>query len=377
MNAPKAPAARQQGRRTGFGTRLLLAQAIVLVSGALTIWLVASAVGPSIFHRHLRQAGVSHTAAETEHVEEAFSSALLLSIAVALLAATLAALAVTWYMSRRLQRAIGQVTDAAGEIASGHYGTRIADPGLGAELAELAEGYNTLAERLEETETTRRRLLADLAHEMRNPLATIDAHLEAVEDGVRPLDDDTLVVLRGSTQRLRRLAEDVAALSAAEEGTTRLDLQRTTVTELIATAAAAAAEAFAAKGVTLDVVADGHCVVDVDPDRLGQVLAHLLDNALRHTPPAGVVTIGSRDVGPGAEITVSDTGAGIAAEHLPHVFDRFYRADTARDRTSGGSGIGLAIARSLVEAHGGTITVASPGHDRGATFTVRLPAYAG
>ena len=375
MNAPGSTT-RPQRRRSGFATRLLLAQAIVLVSGALTIWVVASAVGPKTFHRHLRQAGVEHTAAETAHVEQAFSSALLLSIGVALFAATMAALAVTWYLTRRMQRTIGQVTDAAAEIASGHYGARIADPGLGAEFEQLAEGYNTLAERLEETEAMRRRLLADLAHEMRNPLATVDAHLEAVEDGVRSLDADTLAVLRGSTQRLRRLAEDIAALSSAEEGTTRLHLQPTAVTDLVNAAAAAAAEAYAGKDVTLEVAATGRAVVAVDPDRLGQVLANLLDNALRHTPASGSVTLACTDTGSGARITVVDTGSGIEAEHLPHVFDRFYRADTARDRASGGSGIGLAIAKALVESHGGTIAVASDGPGQGSTFTVRLPASA-
>jgi len=362
--------------RSGFATRLLLAQSIVLVSGALTIWLVASAVGPSIFHRHLRQAGVPHTAAETQHVEEAFSAALLLSIAVALVAATLAALAVTWYLTRRMQRAIADVSDAAGEIAAGHYGTRISEPGLGVEFEQLADGYNTLAERLEETETTRRRLLADLAHEMRNPLATIDAHLEAVEDGVRSLDTETMGVLRGSTQRLRRLAEDVSALSSAEEGAARLHLQPTRVTELVAAAAAAAAEAYAAKLVALHVTTTGSRVVDADVDRLGQVLANLLDNALRQTATGGEVGVACRDVASGAQITVTDNGSGIAPEHLPHLFDRFYRADTARDRTSGGSGIGLAIAKALVEGHGGTIDVASPGPDQGATFTIWLPAHA-
>ncbi|MCB0906244.1 MAG: HAMP domain-containing protein [Nocardioidaceae bacterium] len=361
-------------RRRGFAARLLLAQSFVLVSGALSTWIVASAVGPSIFHSHLRQAGVAHTAAETKHVEEAFNSALLVSIGVALIAATLTALGVTWYLTRRMQRSIGRVAEAATEIAAGRYSTRITDPGIGAEFAVLAEGYNTLAERLEAAETVRRRLLADLAHEMRNPLATVEAHLEAVEDGVRPLDAKTFATIRASTQRLRRLAEDVAAVSSAEEGTITLRRRPVRAEQLVTTAAASAHDRYAARGVALDTRLETDSVVDVDVDRIGQVLANLLDNALRHTPDHGRVTLSCTSRGAWVELTVEDTGAGIAPEHLPHVFDRFYRVDSARDRASGGSGIGLAIAKALVENHGGTITATSPGPGRGARFVVRLPA---
>ena len=358
----------------GFGTRLLLAQALVLVAGALTIWLVASAAGPSIFRDHLAEAGVAHTDTESGHVEEAFASALLLSVAVALGAAVAAAFAVSWYFSRRIQRSLGQVADAAAAVAAGHYGTRVDDPGLGSEFTSLAATYNTLADRLEATETTRRRMLADLAHEMRTPLATIDAHLEAVEDGVRDLDATTLDVLTSSTRRLRRLAEDMTAISGAEEGRLSLDAYPVAATHLATTAAEAARDRFAHKGVTLNTDLQAAGPVTVDPDRMGQVLGNLLDNALRHTDAGGTVTLGCRRAGRFVEYTVTDTGDGIAAEHLPYVFDRFYRADTARDRHHGGSGIGLAIARALVQAHGGGIRATSPGPGRGATFIVRLPA---
>ncbi len=362
-----------QPRGGGFARRLLLAQALVLVAGALTTWLVASAVGPSIFHDHLAQAGVPHTATETRHIEEAFASALLISLGVALLAALVAALAVSWYFSRRVQRSLGQVTDAAAQIAAGRYTARVAAPGLGAEFATLADSYNALAQKLESTEATRRRMLADLAHEMRTPLATVDAHLEAVEDGVRDLDSETLSVLRESTRRLRRLAEDIGAVSRAEEGDLNLQPLPVDAASLATTAAAAAADRYAAKGVTLlsDVREAGH--LTVDSERIGQVLGNLLDNALRHTPSGGQVTLAGRRVDHWVEYTVADTGVGIAPEHLTHLFDRFYRIDTARDRNHGGSGIGLAIAKALAEAHGGGISATSPGPGRGATFTLRLP----
>jgi two-component system sensor histidine kinase BaeS len=370
-SAPTTPGAR---RIPGFATRLLLAQALVLFAGALTIWLVASAAGPSIFHAHLVEAGVAHSETETAHVEEAFASALLLSVAVALVAAVAAALAVSWYFSRRIQRSLGHVADAAADIASGHYESRVDDPGLGREFTALAATYNTLADRLEATETTRRRMLADLAHEMRTPLATIDAHLEAVEDGVRDLDTTTLDVLTSSTRRLRRLAEDMTAVSRAEEGNLRLELQPFQAADLAVAAADAARNGYTEKGVTLTTDLPPAGKVAVDPDRIGQVLGNLLDNALRHTPASGTVTLSCRRNDRWVEYTVTDNGEGIAAEHLPHLFDRFYRVDTARDRNRGGSGIGLAIAKSLVQAHGGGIHATSPGPDRGATFTVRLPA---
>ncbi len=375
MTATARVTAGPAGRaRPGFAGRLLISQALVLGAGALTTWLVASAVGPGIFHEHLTRAGVKHTPAETRHVEEAFASALLISIGIALVAAVSAALIVSWYFSRRVQRSVGNVTTAAGEIAAGRHGTRLPDPGLGGEFATLAATFNALAERLEATDTTRRRMLADLAHEMRTPLATIDAHLEAVEDGVRDLDESTLGVIRASTRRLRRLAEDITAVSRAEEGSLEIHPAPVEAAALARGAVAAARDRFAAKGVHLRLADDsGAASVLVDPDRMGQVLGNLLENALRLTDPAGTVTLTCRRVGRWVELAVADTGEGIATEHLGHLFDRFYRVDTARDRDHGGSGIGLAIAKALVEAHGGGISATSAGPGRGATFTVRLP----
>ena len=365
-------------RGRGFVVRLMVAQALVLGAGGFTTWLVASAVGPGIFHDHLEQAGGNHTAAEAAHIEEAFSAALLVSVGVALLASVIAALAVSWYLSRRVERSVGAVTAAAAEIAAGRFHTRVPAPGLGHEFDTLTDGYNTLAGRLEAVETTRRRMLADLAHEMRTPLATIEAHLEAVEDGVRDLDADTLTVLDTSTGRLRRLAEDISAVSRAEEGNLQIHPRDLDAAEVARTAADAAIGRYTDKEVELRTVLPRGLSVYGDPDRLGQVLTNLLDNALRHTSAGGTVTLTSQ---PGTnndrsvvQFTVTDNGEGIAAEHLPHLFARFYRVDTARDRSHGGSGIGLAITRALVEAHGGTVTAHSDGPGTGSSFTVTLPA---
>ena len=362
----------RERRRWGFASRLLSAQALVLVAGAVTTWVVASFVGPSIFRDHLQQAGVSHTSVEARHVVEAFSSALLISLSVALLAATITALVVTWYLTRRVRQSIGQVAAAASEVAAGSYEDRVADPGLGVEFATLADSYNSLAQRLGKVEAIRRRMLADLAHEMRTPLATVEAHLEAVEDGVRSLDEDTLRVIRLSTRRLGRLAEDIAAVSQAEEGTLDIHRHRVPANTLAAAAAEGARDRFVAKGVRLDTHLGSNDPVLADPDRIGQVLGNLLDNALRHAPTDAGVTLSCRRNGRWVEFIVADSGEGIAPEHLSHVFDRFYRVDTARDRDRGGSGIGLSISKALVEAHGGTLTAHSEGSGHGATFTVRL-----
>lgn len=365
---------RERGRTgPGFTGRLMAAQTLVLVASAFTTWLVASAVAPDIFHDHLERAGMAHDPEGVNHAEQAFASALLISLSVALVAAFLAALGVSWYLSRRVRRSIAPVTAAAAEVAAGNYDSRVPDPGLGGEFATLAETFNALAERLDAVESSRRRILSDLAHEMRTPLATIDAHLEAVEDGIRELDEETLGTLRRSTRRLHRLAEDVSAVSSAEEGRLKISIRLMDASGLAQMAVASAVEQYEAKAVRLLSHLDTHAGVMADPERIGQVLTNLLDNAVRHTPSGGTVTMACTRRGRWVEYSVTDDGEGIDESHLPHVFDRFYRVDTARDRAHGGSGIGLSIARALTQAHGGEVSVNSEGHGRGTTFTVRLP----
>lgn len=369
------PHQRPTGRRGSLAARLLGAQTLVLLAGAATTWVVASMVAPGTFHSHLQHAGVGHTAAETIHVERAFNDSLLIALGVALVTSVLMALGVTAYFTRRVQRSTAAVAESAVDIASGQYRARVPSPGLGSEFDQLATTINELAERLGDVETTRRRILADLAHEMRTPLASIEAHLEAVEDGVRELDEATLAVLHSDTSRLQRLAEDISAVSQAEEGRLESRPVPTMAGTLLESAAAAARDAFDAKGVALLVDADTVAgPVLVDPQRMAQVLGNLLDNALRHTPPGGSVklTVGQPDRR-WVELNVGDTGEGIDPAHLPHVFERFYRADAARARSRGGSGIGLTISRALVEAHGGRLSASSEGLGAGATFTVRLP----
>jgi signal transduction histidine kinase len=360
----------------GLAARLFLAQVLVVMVGGATLWLVAAAAGPAIFHSHLRRA-LGHIPARTStHVEEAFRSASAPSISVALAASLAAALAVSAFASRRIAGPVVRLAEAARQVAQGRYDARVTAPPIGAEFAALTESFNAMAARLESVEATRRRLLADLAHEMRTPVATLDGYLEGLEDAVVTVTPDTLAMLRTQTARLARLAEDIAAVSRAEEHQLDLHPEPTDPAALVQSAIDAAREQYAEAGVALMAYAAPDLpVVPVDRDRIGQVLTNLLDNARRHTPPDGRVTVttATQDGGRSVRITVTDTGEGISAEHLPHVFDRFYRVDRARDRRHGGSGIGLAIVKALVEAHGGSVAAASDGPGQGSTFTVILP----
>ncbi|BAH55733.1 putative two-component histidine kinase (plasmid) [Rhodococcus opacus B4] len=363
-----------RSRGPGLGIRLLLAQSLVLVAGVVTCWVVAVFVGPPLFREHLHRAGVPAFSDEQFHAEQAYRSATAISLAVALGVATLAALVVTWYFSRRLQRSVTEVSYAATAVADGRYDIRVTPPHLGDDFDALAEAFNRMAAGLESVETTRRQLLGDLAHEIRTPVSVLEAYMEALEDGVETLDADTIGMLRDQTRRLVRFSDDVNALSHAEESRTSIEPTWVDPAALLSTTLTAAADRYAAREVALTSRVPAHLPrLWADPERLGQVLGNLLDNALRHTPGGGRVEVTAGHRHELLVIEVTDTGDGIAAEHLPHLFERFYRVDAARDRAHGGAGIGLAIAKALVEAQRGHITARSDGPGTGSTFTIALP----
>lgn len=361
--------------RLGLAGRLFAAQTLVVLAGSVTLGLVAAAVGPAIFHDHLRQIAGSVDPDAARHVEQAYASASAVSLTVALVTALAAALAVSAYVARRVAHPVGQLAAAATDITDGHYDTRVAAPGLGADFDTVVAAFNAMAGRLAQVEATRRRLLADVGHELRTPVATIEAYVDAAEDGVLVPDEETWAVLRAQTGRLHRLAEDIAAVSRAEEHQLDLRPRRVAATDLVRAAVAAARPRYTDKGVRLATTVGADLPeVHADAERMAQALGNLLDNALRHTPSGGAVTIAADLDRSGVRITVADTGEGIAAEHLPHVFERFYRADAARDRSRGGSGIGLAIVRAIVTEHGGRVTAHSSGPGTGTAFVVTLPA---
>lgn len=359
--------------RRSFGAKLLAAQLLVVIAGALTLLAVALSVGPILFHRHVRDALGFVPPDVARHLDMAFSKSTLVALGIAASAATLTALGVSWFVSRRVTRTIATLATASTGIASGAYETRVPLAGED-EVGTLARAFNEMAAMLEQTERRRRELLSDVAHELRTPLATIDGYAEAIGDGVIAPEERIWRAIRTEVARLTRLADDLQKVSRAEERQLDLHLVPVEPKEIVDMAVAAATPSFAEKGVVLAAdVARELPKVNVDPDRIGEVLANLLENALRHTPATGrVIVTASRD-SDSVEIAVSDTGEGIESAHLARVFERFYRVDRARDRTSGGSGIGLAIAKAIVEAHGGAIDAASAGAGRGTTFRLRLP----
>ncbi|GAB3221503.1 sensor histidine kinase [Mycolicibacterium hippocampi] len=361
-------------RRSGIGLRLLAAQAVVLGTAIATAWIVAAVVGPPLFREHLHQAGAPMNSAELLHAEEAYGYATAISVGGALAVSALVALGVSWYLSRRVQRSVEEVASAAGAVADGHYETRVSPTRLGEEFDALAAAFNQMAARLQSIEATRHRLFGDLAHEIRTPVSVLEAYIEALEDGVRTLSPETAAMLRDQTRRLVRFSEDFAALARAEETSASIARSWIDVEHLVRGCVSAAHERFDAKNVTLETsLPAGLPLLWGDEQRLGQVLGNLLDNALRHTLSGDCVQIGCRRDGDRLTLTVADTGEGIAAEHLPRLFERFYRVDSARDREHGGAGIGLAIAKALVDGHGGHIYADSAGPGMGSTFTVTLP----
>ena len=365
----------RQRHPRGLASRFFLAQAIVVAAGILAAVAVASLAGPAIFHEHLIMAGHAENSPELLHVERAYRDAGLIVLGVALGTAVICAAAVTWLFTRRLRRPLAALTEAARGVSRGRYDTRVPALGAGVEVDAVAASFNTMAERLERTEELRRRMLSDLAHEMRTPISVLTVYCEALQDGVAQWDEATGELVTDQLGRLTRLVEDIHDVSRAEEGRIELDRAPHFVEDLLRTAVEAHREAYAAKGVHL-VLSPGDAggAVEVDRQRIGQVLGNLLTNALRHTPPGGTVTVSATAHGAHRlALIVADTGDGIAAEHLPQVFERFWRGDTARDRDHGGSGIGLTISRALVEAHGGTLSVTSSGPGAGSVFTVELP----
>lgn len=359
--------------------RSLTMQVLRTIVGVFVISAVATSalgviVGPRMFRKRVAESTLIPEAVKSE-VNHLFLVTSVAQTLVALLTGLAVWTVFAVLTARSVARSVTTMQRAAELVAAGRYDFALHATQLGPEVEGFARTFNEMAARLHEVETTRRRMLSDLAHELRTPIATLDGYLEAFEDGLASPDPDTLRMLRSQTRRLARLVRDVSAVSRAEEHVEPLALVPTTVADLVAAAVHGARAAAAARGVTFETaVAPGLPRVAVDRERMDQVLANLLDNAVRHA--RSVITVSAaREPADGVSISVRDDGDGIPAESLPHVFERFYRADSARDRRRGGSGIGLAIAKALVGAHGGRISAQSAGAGQGATFTIVLPSH--
>ncbi|MDR3070486.1 MAG: HAMP domain-containing histidine kinase [Propionibacteriaceae bacterium] len=366
-----------KARWSGLATRIVVTTGIVIFVEALVAAATALLIGPSLFQQHMIAAGLEDDPAALSHAEEAFRSTNTVAVAVAVACSMVIAVIVSILLARRMSGSLRDLFTAASRTSRGVFDTRVEIPNLGSEFDQVAEAFNELSDALQASRTMRKRLLADVAHELRTPIATIRAILESVEDGIKDLNADTLATLNLHLDRITRLSEDISAVSRAEDPNLELDTCVTSVDLLIEDAVRAAADKYASAQVTLiSSIPDVVPRVVADRQRIGQVLGNLLDNALRHTTPGDTVKIAAHDDRAAGQVsvTVADNGDGIAAEHLPNIFDRFYRVDNARDRDHGGSGIGLSIVKALTQAHQGTVEAHSDGLGHGATITIRLPA---
>jgi two-component system OmpR family sensor kinase/two-component system sensor histidine kinase BaeS len=277
---------------------------------------------------------------------------------------------------RRYGAPLVEVMAAADAVAEGDLSVRVGEAAPG-ELGRLALSFNRMTAELERAEQQRRNLTADVAHELRTPLHIIQGNLEGVLDGVYQPTPEHIQATLEETRLLGRLVDDLQTLSLAEAGQLPLHRLRLAALDLLQDAATSFAGQAAEAGVALEVRAEAPpeaLQVEVDPDRMGQVLNNLVANALRYTPAGGKIVLEAALMEGGVRLSVQDSGAGIPAEELPFVFDRFWRGDRARGRVEGtGSGLGLAIARQLVQAHGGRIRVESQA-GVGTRFTIELPA---
>jgi two-component system, OmpR family, sensor histidine kinase BaeS len=267
---------------------------------------------------------------------------------------------------RRMVAPIGEVMDAADRVADGDYTARVAARGPG-EVRRLGRAFNEMTARLQVSDDQRRRLLADVTHELRTPLAVVQGNLEGMVDGVYALDEEGVTTVLEETRVMARLLDDLQLLATADAGALALDRRRTDLAALARDAVAAFEPRAEASRVTLSSVAEDGCDALVDAVRIRQVLDNLVGNALRHTPAGGAVTIRVSGQGDAVGVAVEDTGPGIPPDRIDGIFDRY-----TRSADSGGSGLGLAIAKGLVEAHGGSIGAESE-VGRGATLRFLIP----
>ena len=368
--------------RRRLSWKLFLSYMLVILVGTVVLAGAAEFAVPAAFDRHMTvMAEVMGRTSEAmaDDLYARYRDSVAEALGLAALAAFLAALVVSLLISRRVVLPVQEMMTASQRIAEGHYDQRVAVPGGVSqdgldELAQLALSFNQMTSRLEQTEAMRLELIGDVAHELRTPLSSIKAYMEGLMDGVLPAEAATFHQLYREADRLQRLVQDLQELSRVEAGAYELDLQPASLARLVEAVTARLGLQYEEKGVDLrNEVSPDLPDVRVDEDRIGQVLVNLVGNALRYTPAGGRVVLRAQRQGDMVRFDVEDSGIGIQPEHLPHVFERFYRVDKSRSRAGGGSGIGLTIARHLVEAHGGRIEAASRGEGQGSTFSLSLP----
>ena len=280
-------------------------------------------------------------------------------------------------LSRRLLTSVRRLTAAAQQLGKGDLSQRVAVSGRD-EIGELTSTFNAMAEGLENAERQRRNMVADVAHELRTPLSNIRGYVEAVRDGVLEADAETIESIHRQTMYLSKLVEDLRLLAETEAADFQLDLEPGLLEEVVSRSVEAFRPQAQSKAIELafnsgtDRAELSRRLVSIDRTRIEQVMNNLLQNAVEHTIEGGRIDVSVAESDETVSVTVADTGEGISSEDLPHVFDRLYRADPSRTRSTGGAGLGLTIAKQLIEAHGGTIRVEST-EGEGSRFTLTLP----
>jgi signal transduction histidine kinase len=291
-------------------------------------------------------------------------------------AALATAVVASFLVSRGIASPIHRLAGASRRLAEGHYDERVPADGA-TEVHQLATSFNAMATAVEDAERRRQELIGDVAHEMRTPIATLEGYLEGLLDGVIDPSDRVWAKLHDEAGRLRRLIEDLQELSRAEAHQLTVICRATPPSAIVQPAVERMEADVAERGLSLNVdLPPGLPEVQADPERAIQVLTNLVTNAVRYTPSPGQIAVRVAAEDGVVRFEVSDSGIGIAQEHLPRVFERFYRVDKSRARALGGAGVGLTIAQALAETMGGRISAHSPGPGQGSTFTLELPAAA-
>ncbi len=277
-----------------------------------------------------------------------------------------------FFLSRRLTSQLARLTSAIQSVADGQLSSKVPVES-GDEVGQLTAAFNRMIAELDRSRQLRRQMTADIAHELRTPLSIILGRAETLAEGMLEPSPQVYRVIYQEARRINRLVEDLRLLSLSDTGELQLERRSASIENLLASCVDTFSEPASEKDISLIYRLDRFPPeVHLDPDRIKQVLDNLISNAIRYTPGGGAITLSAIGHQQSVEISVANTGQGISAEDLPHVFDRFYRGDRSRQREEGGSGLGLAIAKSLVQAHGGDIRVASQPGD-GAVFTFWLP----
>jgi two-component system sensor histidine kinase BaeS len=353
--------------RPGLGLKLLAIHIPVVALVILTLWVALDTLAADYFAVLMEEYHVTPTDAHAMFLHTVHRYLIWASLAALVMAGILSSL-----LTRKVLKPLAQMTQTAGKISAGEYKVRVQVDSRD-EVGQLAASFNQMAQSLETVERLRRDMVADVAHELRTPLTNIRGYLEALQDGVVAPTQETFGLLLEETLRLVHLVEDLLRLARADAAKTTLATRTIPLGALILQVLKGFEVRFAEKNIAVETqFGEISVTVVADPDKFYQVLENLLKNAWQYTPPGGRVSIAAQAQGAMVRLTVVNCGASIAAEDLPFVFERFYRGEKSRSREYGGTGIGLAIVKSLVESHGGEVGVESSAEST--SFWLTLPA---